>query len=48
MEQIEINYRDKTTNRVSVFEPDNPNSTICICLPQWAFGHRTTKRLQTN
>jgi len=40
MEQIEINYRDKTTNRVSVFEPDNPNSTICICLP--AMGVRAS------
>jgi predicted alpha/beta hydrolase len=40
MEQIEITYRDKTTNSVSVFEADHPNNTICICLP--AMGVRAS------
>ena len=40
MELIEITYRDKTTNRVSVFEADNPNNIVCICLP--AMGVRVS------
>ena len=40
MEQIEITYRDKTTNSVSVFETDHPNNTMCICLP--AMGVRAS------
>jgi len=40
MELIEITYRDKTTNRVSVFEADKPNNIVCICLP--AMGVRAS------
>jgi len=40
MELIEIFCRDKTTTKISVFETDNPNSSICICLP--AMGVRAS------
>jgi len=40
MELIEITYRDKTTNKVSVFNASNSNNIICICLP--AMGVRAS------
>ena len=40
MELIEISFRDKATNKISVFETDNPSRAICICLP--AMGVRAS------
>ena len=40
MELIEITYRDKTTNKISVFNSSNTNNIICICLP--AMGVRAS------
>ena len=40
MELVRITYRDETISNVSVFEADNPNNIICICLP--AMGVRAS------
>ena len=40
MEHIEISFRDNATNKISVFETENPASAICICLP--AMGVRAS------